>query len=380
MKRFVELIRNVSKEQYTYVVENLMAKRIPVAFLSLVPINDAIQKVSQIRARGLNVTTLIVTDTTPPPDVERDFKIIHLDKILKLQPRPEYILVLESIYDNATARLALKYLPNCKVINLNEHDTESFFLAFFEYLPELYEVYDSLIDEKSKETFCGYWLGRSSNQFGRFVYADNEQYLTAGFIPNQGGVVIEAGAYDGATAAIFSDFGYKVYTFEMDKISFDKAKKLAAEKNFVIENMGLGSYNHEMRYKSNGGEDNRWDNAGNDVAKVVGIDSYVREKKIPRVDLIKLDVEGAELDVLEGAKATIALYKPILALSAYHKLDDFVTLTNFVKSIRPDYEFALRHYPVSSESLFDKNKYDRFFSMGLQPDSRTYGDCVLLAR
>ena len=135
-----------------------------------------------------------------------------------------------------------------------------------------------------------------------------------------------------------------------------------------------------MRYKNNGGEGNHWDNAGNDVAKVVSIDSYVREKKIPRVDFIKLDVEGAELDVLEGAKATIALYKPILALSVYHKLDDFWTLMNFVKSIRPDYEFALRHYPVSSESLFDEKKYDRFFSMGLQPDSRTYGDCVLLAR
>ena len=380
MKRFVELIRNISKEQYTYVVENLITNRIPVAFFAIVPINDAIQRVSQIRARGLNVTTLIVTDTTPPPDVERDFSIVPFDKINLIRPRPEYILVLESIYDNATSRIALKYAPDCKVINLNEHDTESFFDALIENLPALYDVYSSLIDEKSKDTFCGYWLGRISHQFGRFVYADNEQYLTAGFIPNQGGVVIEAGAYDGATAAIFSDFGYKVYTFEMDKLSFEKAKQLADEKNFVIENMGLGSYNHEMHYRSNDGEGNRLDNSGNDVAKVVSIDSYVREKKIPHVDFIKLDVEGAELDVLEGAKATIALYKPILALSAYHKLDDFWTLTNFVKSIRPDYEFALRHYPVSSESLFDENKYDRFFSMGLQPDSRTYGDCVLLAR
>ena len=31
MKSFVKLIRNVSKEQYTCVVENLMTKRIPVA-------------------------------------------------------------------------------------------------------------------------------------------------------------------------------------------------------------------------------------------------------------------------------------------------------------------------------------------------------------
>lgn len=380
MRKFVELIRNVSKEQYTCVVEGLIANKNPVAFLSLEPINGAIQTVSQIRARGINVSTLITTDKTPPPDVQRDFNITPLNKIFDLKPRPEYILVLENIYDNAASRIALKYAPDCKVINLNETDTEGFYAVFFEYLTELYDFYESLIDEKSKETFCGYWLGRTSNQFGRFVYADNEQYLTAGFIPKAGGVVIEAGAYDGGTAAIFADFGYKVFTFEMDTKSFEKAKKLAEKKNFVVENMGLGSYNHEMRYKMNGGEGNHWDDNGNEIAKVVSIDSYVRDKKFPCVDFIKLDVEGAELDVLEGAKATIAIHKPILAISVYHKWNDFWTLMNFIKSIRADYEFALRHYPVSSESLFNVSKYNRFFSLGLQPDSRTYGDCVLLAR
>ena len=361
-------------------MEGLIESKLPVAFLSLTSINDAIQKVSQIRAHGINIATLITTDKTSPPDVKRDFDIIPLTKIFDLKPRPEYILVLESIYDNAASRIVLKYAPDCKVINLNERHTESFYKVFFENLTELYDFYESLIDEKSKETFCGYWLGRISNQFGRFVYADNEQYLTAGFIPKAGGIVLEAGAYDGGTAAIFSDFGYKVYTFEMDKANFDKAKQLADKKNFVVENMGLGSFNHEMRYKTNGGEGNHWDNSGNEIAKVVSIDSYVRENHLPGVDFIKLDVEGAELDVLDGAKATIAVHKPILAVSVYHKWNDFWTLMNFIKSIRTDYEFALRHYPVSSESLFDEKKYHRFFSMGLQPDSRTYGDCVLLAR
>ena len=62
---------------------------------------------------------------------------------------------------------------------------------------------------------------------------------------------------------------------------------------------------------------------GADVVQIMSIDSYVAEKKLPRVDFIKLDVEGAELDTLKGAATTIARFKPILALSAYHKWETF---------------------------------------------------------
>ena len=67
---------------------------------------------------------------------------------------------------------------------------------------------------------------------------------------------------------------------------------------------------------------------------------------MPRVDYIKLDLEGAELDMLRGAAKTISRWKPKMAISAYHRREDLWTLANYVKSLRSDYEFKFRHYKI----------------------------------
>lgn len=250
------------------------------------------------------------------------------------------------------------------------------------HLPELQDVYESLIDERSRETFCGYWLGRISNQFAHFVHTYESHHLIGGFIPPRGGTVIEAGAYDGGTATIFTELGYKVYTFEMDKINFAATEPVAAEKNFVLENFGLGAYKHTEHYNPTG---QNWTKlgGGEETAQITTIDAYVREKGLERVDYIRLDVEGAELDVLRGAAMTIGMFKPILNISAYHKPDDFWTLMNFVKSIRPDYEFALRHSfdtPEHAPRDFPDKWKNFLLALGLEPDSRRQAECVLFAR
>jgi FkbM family methyltransferase len=48
--------------------------------------------------------------------------------------------------------------------------------------------------------------------------------------------------------------------------------------------------------------------------EVATLDAVVAEQKLPRVDLIKIDVEGYETDVLAGATATLAEHTPIVQL------------------------------------------------------------------
>ena len=127
----------------------------------------------------------------------------------------------------------------------------------------------------------------------------------------------------------------------------------------------------------------RLSETGSSVAQIITLDEYVREKNLPRVDFIKLDVEGAELDVLKGAATTIARFKPILALSAYHKWDDFWTLMNFVKSIRPDYEFAMRQFaisPAEEPSMFERYTAPKLLSLGLDLRWKLFFECMLFAR
>ena len=48
--------------------------------------------------------------------------------------------------------------------------------------------------------------------------------------------------------------------------------------------------------------------------EVVSIDTFVEEKGIKKVDFIKIDAEGFELDVLKGADRTLSTSKPKMVL------------------------------------------------------------------
>ncbi len=296
----------------------------------------------------------------------------------EIYPQPEYIFTLSEI----DARFAIKNFPNSKVISLDWGNSDHIYETFMAHIDDLSEVYESLIDEASRKTFRGYWLGRISNRGGEIVYSNAAHYLIDGFIPESGAIVFDCGVFDGGTATVFTEMGYKVYGFEIDRINYERSLKVAEEKNFVVENLGLGSYKHVAKYTPTGGSDNKLIENGAAIVAVTTIDAYARENNMPRVDFIKMDCEGAELDILKGAKTSIARFKPILALSAYHKLDDFWTLMNFVKSIRPDYEFAMRQsYETPEEEPFNfRSGVDHFIALGLEPHRQTVGECVLFAR
>jgi FkbM family methyltransferase len=69
------------------------------------------------------------------------------------------------------------------------------------------------------------------------------------------------------------------------------------------------------------------------------IDSLVAELKLPRVDFIKMDIEGSERHAVSGAPQTLRTFRPRMALSAYHLPDDPVAVPRSVTSIVPDYKF-----------------------------------------
>jgi FkbM family methyltransferase len=67
------------------------------------------------------------------------------------------------------------------------------------------------------------------------------------------------------------------------------------------------------------------------------IDSLVESLGLPRVDFIKMDIEGAECRALAGARRTLQTWKPRLAICTYHLPGDPRQIASLVRSIRPDY-------------------------------------------
>ena len=80
------------------------------------------------------------------------------------------------------------------------------------------------------------------------------------------------------------------------------------------------------------------------VAKspTVSIDELVTREMIARLDFIKLDVPDAE-KALRGARATIQVYQPILAIALRHRADDLVSVQPRLAEIADGYDLYLDH-------------------------------------
>jgi FkbM family methyltransferase len=67
------------------------------------------------------------------------------------------------------------------------------------------------------------------------------------------------------------------------------------------------------------------------------IDKMVAELGLPRVDFIKMDIEGAEPNALKGAQQTLARHHPRLAMSVYHEPNHPKVVPELIKAAWPDY-------------------------------------------
>lgn len=95
---------------------------------------------------------------------------------------------------------------------------------------------------------------------------------------------------------------------------------------------------------------------GATVLSTTTIDSLLTDNKIEVVNFLKLDVEGAELNVLKGAEKSIRLFKPTLAVALYHRVEDFYTIPQWISSLDLGYRFYIGHYTIHKEEtiLFAK--------------------------
>lgn len=176
-----------------------------------------------------------------------------------------------------------------------------------------------------------------------------------------GDIVIDAGGCYGDTAFYFAGkagSAGKVYTFEFmpENLSiFHRNMILNPDWAGRIELVEKPLWDHSgaKLYIVGSGPGTRvcQDSADTHARQIetISIDDLVRDRKLPNLDFIKMDIEGAELQSLKGAEQSIRKYRPKLAISIYHKPDDFWTIPQYIEGLGLGYRFALRHFTIHQE-------------------------------
>ncbi|MBR1419932.1 MAG: FkbM family methyltransferase [Selenomonadaceae bacterium] len=300
------------------------------------------------------------------PEVDKfpqypDLEVVNVSDLKRISSLPKYVFIcgdwLAAAFVHRFAELGIQLITYEELDNVKNSE------FYLEHLPEIFDVYQMFNDDESRRVFLAFMLGHSSCRVSDFIFDSMPQYFLHGFMPKPGDILIDGGAFDGSSGAMFKKYGCEVYSFELDSKNFERAKDRANRDGFVVENFGLGEHSKQVEYFPN----NYGSAVGNyyvsedqkRTAQLISIDEYVQDKNLPRIDFVKLDIEGSELATLKGAALSIARWKPRLAISAYHRPEDVFTLAKFLKSIRPDYEFAFRHYPTSYD-----NEPDLFGAVG----------------
>jgi len=83
--------------------------------------------------------------------------------------------------------------------------------------------------------------------------------------------------------------------------------------------------------------------------KILTLDSFVKEKKLEKIDFIKIDVEGYEIEVLKGSIETIKKFRPILGISLHNPF--------FEKEIREIFDKEITKYEIKKS---EKDPNDLF--------------------
>lgn len=203
---------------------------------------------------------------------------------------------------------------------------------------------------------------RSIGVFYDFVYK--------GYAYNQGAVKIEAGEGDhvidaggcyGDTALYFAHQAGKngkVYCLEFVDDNIEILNRNFAlnpelqERIDLVPNPLWSTEGVPVYYESNGPATNVSMERISEKSKMVPtvtIDGLVESGRVPKVDFIKMDIEGAEVDALKGAENTIRKFRPRLAICLYHRPSDFETIPKYIDSLGLGYKFYFNHYTMHAE-------------------------------
>jgi FkbM family methyltransferase len=222
-----------------------------------------------------------------------------------------------------------------------------------------------LADEESRLTLASIIKQRIRGEHGFLRIARYGEYFHPVCKALAGEWVVDAGACDGRTSLAFAHqaTGGRVFAFEPDPANQAKIKamlskeretkdehRVAAADSIIVAPHAL--YNEDTTVRFSGdrkgsstianGKDH-----GIEVSAIM-LDSFVEMNAVSKVDLVSIDIEGAEAACLKGMRGVIERFRPKLQVSIYHKKADLFELPFLVGSMCNNYTMFLGHHNTYS--------------------------------
>tara|TARA_Y200000002_G_C22662279_1_gene656337 strand:+ start:725 stop:1789 length:1065 start_codon:yes stop_codon:yes gene_type:complete len=208
-------------------------------------------------------------------------------------------------------------------------------------------IYNLLNDNESKQQFkkiINFRLSSNLKFMRGFCENQKNQYFENFLQLKSQETFIDVGCFDGHTSKMFikntkGKFN-AIHIFEPDNMNMVSCKQNLKEyKNIHYYSFGLSRKKQKL-YFSNQGSRSKAVKKGKNIINVDRLDNFDLEN----CTFIKMDIEGGERDAILGMKNTIIKFHPKIAVSVYHKYNDFIEIPKLILGINKNYKIFLRHY------------------------------------
>jgi len=195
--------------------------------------------------------------------------------------------------------------------------------------------------------------------------------------------IIDVGANSGQFSKVANAFypDAKIDAFEPLPDLFPKmAKKFTVNKNITVHNLALGNENGQIKFNQNdyghissileiNSENIHYPKQSNSIpqidVEIKTLDSFLSDKELPSLTLLKLDVQGYELEVLKGASGSIKKIDYVIIEANLEQLytnqPSFTEMNNYLNNIgfelqgMLDFNLGFKNKYIEIDLLF-KNK------------------------
>jgi FkbM family methyltransferase len=207
-----------------------------------------------------------------------------------------------------------------------------------------------LADAESRELLANIWQYRRTGNYALCPKASpGDEYKPVGLPRFQSPLrYIDCGAYDGDSVQTFLDAGYEMseaVAFEPDLVNYRKLANRFPHHRVTALPLGVWSTATKLNFAADNQLSSSITDAGNTVIQCVSLDEALNGFA---PNLIKFDIEGAEIEALKGAEKTIRQHRPSMCISLYHAPEHLFEIPLLVASWGCDYKMYLRTHEQST--------------------------------